>query len=867
MTDKVQKPVALFLFICSGLISLVFQVVWLRMLVLVFGNTVWAVSTLLTTFMAGLAIGSWLFGRIADRIGETGSGGSPLKMYGILEGLIGLYALITPLIFSKLHFVYVPLYGFSGGDNALMGLFKFFLGFMVLLPPTICMGGTLPLLARHFTTDVNKAGSGIGILYTANTFGAVVGTLLTAFLLIPILGLKLTIYSAAGINLMILLLIWIMTRGKSVSFKVRGLLKHRRGGTPHRWILWVYFGCGFAALAYEVIWNRILVLHLGSSVYAYSIMLGIYLLGIALGAAVMSYFVNKIKRPILVFSVIQFLIAFDLVLSIHQFSVLPGTIKAVALIIGAGSYGSIALSFFFSTFQILIIPTLLFGASFPLAVQLFVHHRKSLAAETGQIYAYNTMGTIVGSFIAGFLLLPLVGAQNGLLMIASVNLLLGVYLIFKTRGRQVLKMITVSLAILIFYGSYIVLTGKNQVILTAGVFRSGERSSVKLLDFKEDIYATVAVEDRRDVRGRWRQLSLNGINVAGTSGELFAIQKLQGHLPMLLHKSPRSILHIGFGSGGTAWAVSRYPVEKITVAEISHSVIDKAGKFFKDVNHGVLGDPRLKVTYTDGRNMVLAGREKYDVILSDSIHPRFSGNGSLYTYDYYKLLRRRLKPNGLVSQWLPFYSITPENFKMIIKSFYRVFPNTSVWFVNSNMNDYVIVIGKLDGALFDYAVIEKKLKIPGVAADLRKIHAATPYKMLDFFFFANDRVEEFIGNAPLHTDDNVAVEYLSGRDLNRKATAYKNYLSLLKYRQSVIGYLSNLDGAVENRKQIIDVLRRYEMATTFNLQGQLLFRQDRPRLAFATFDKILLANPDDLEPVEYFGASYQQPFLHQARLE
>ncbi len=870
MIDRAQKPVALILFVLSGLVSLVFQVAWLRMLVLVFGNTVWAVSTLLTTFMAGLAIGSWLFGRVADRRGSRVSGdtrASCFRLYGLLEGLIGLYGLLTPLIFGKLHLVYVPLYHLCGGDNVLMGLFKFFLGFLVLLPPTILMGGSLPLLARHFTVDVKRAGSGIGFLYTANTFGAVIGTLITAFLLIPLMGLRLAIFSAAIVNFAIMAVVWFLTRGKTVRDDIRGLAKARGGEAASRWVLWCYFACGFAALAYEVIWNRILVLHLGSSVYAYSIMLGIYLLGVTLGAAVMSYFIEKIKRPVRVFAVIQFLIALDLILSIHQFSWLPDTVAALAHFTGAETYGSVVISLFVGTFQILIIPTLLFGASFPLAVKLFVLHQRRLGSETGRLYAFNTMGTILGSFIAGFLLLPLLGAQPGLLVIASINLVVGIYLVFKTGARPMPKRLTAVIVILLFYGGYFTLTDKDQVILTAGIFQSEDQSTVRLLDFQEDIYATVAVEEREDVRGRWRQLSLNGINVAGTSGELFVIQKLQGHLPLLLHRDTRSVLHIGFGSGGTAWAVSRYPVEKITVAEISRSVIDRAARYFEDVNHGVLADPRLKVTYTDGRNMVLSGTGKYDVILSDSIHPRFSGNGTLYTYDYYRLLRDRLNPNGLVSQWLPFYSLTPKNFKMIIRSFYEVFPYTSVWFVNSNVNDYVIVIGKLDGPKIDYALMEKQLKIPAVAADLGEIHSESPYKLLDYFLFANDRVGAFVGEVPLHTDDNMAVEYLSGRALDRKETAYHNYLNLLKCRTPVQPYLTNLDQASQDRQTIIASLERYERATAFNLSGQLLFRQDRFNQAFAAFDKILLANPDDLEPVEYFGSTYQQPFLRSARLQ
>jgi len=858
MSDKKQKPIALTLFFFSGLLSLIFQVVWLKKLVLVFGNTVWAVSTLLTAFMAGLAIGSWLFGRIADR------SGSPLKLYGFLEGFIGLYGLSTLLIFSKLYILYVPLYSLSGGDNAIMGIFKFILALLVLLPPTICMGGTLPLLARHFTRDVNIAGTSIGTLYTINTFGAVCGTFLTGFFFIPLLGLRITVSVASFISFMILTVAFLLTRGEKLGFSTDGLLKIERKKSEGHWVLWVYCVCGFAALAYEVIWNRILVLHLDSSVYAYSVMLTVYLLGVVLGAAIMSSYVKKLKHPLLVFAIIQFAIALDLIFLINQFGDLPETLFTIRQYIGIRGYGTHILSYLIGVLQIMILPTVLFGASFPLAVKLFVKSHKELGQETGLLYAFNTAGNILGSFCAGFLLLPLIGTQRGLLFVASLNLLIGIYLVTKIETLLFKKVLTVVVVILLFYAGYFALTTRDQVILTAGVFRSGPQREVKLLAVEEDIYATVTVEERADGRGTWRQLSMNGVNVAGTSCELFSIQKLQGHLPLLLHENPKSVLHIGFGSGGTAYSVSRYPVGKITIAEISKSVIEEAASHFQEVNHDVLKDPRVEVVFTDGRNRVLASTEKYDVILSDSIHPRFSGNGSLYTYEYYQLLRERLKPGGLVSQWLPFYSLTLENFKMIIKSFYEVFPNTSIWFPNSTMNSYVIVIGKLDSPMIDYAEMEAKFKIPEVAADLKEIESETPYKILDFFLFANEKVGKFVGDVPLHTDDNMAVEYLSGRALSKWQTSYINYANLLQHRTSVKDYLKNLDKANESVKDIIDTLDRYETATTRNLTGQLLFWEGKRSEAFEQFDMIPVLNPEDLEPVDYFGASYQTPYLRSA---
>ncbi len=864
MKEHVRNAViAKVLFLFSGLISLTFQIIWLKKLVLVFGNTVWAVSTLVTTFMAGLALGSWLLGRVADRVKQ------PLRWYGVLEGAIGAYGLITPLLFTLLAKAYIPLYALSGGDNWAMGLCKFGLGFLVLFPPTICMGGTLPLLAAHFTRSADNTGKDIGGLYAINTFGAVLGTCLTGFFLIPFWGVTPTLWLAVASGIGVFLVCLAITQHspapKTQPSETRTTTSSH--GKNASWMLWVYLVCGFAALAYEMLWNRILVLHLGSSVYAYSVMLAIYLLGVTVGAAIMSSVLHKIRRPRLLFAMLQGGIALDVILTILQFGGFAESLGSLYNVVSEGSHAAYLIFLMLGVAQVLLIPTLLFGASFPLAVHLFVTRDTSVGKDTGTLYMFNTIGNILGSFLTGFALLPLLGAQHSLLVVGSLSLFVAVFMFSKSELPTAKKWGIAAVLIPAFYGGYALLTSPNQVILTAGVFLNDGLNTVKLLSVEEDVYATVTVEEHSQVRGDWRQLSLNGTNVAGTSSELFSIQKLQGHLPLLLHKNPKSVLHIGFGSGGTAWAVSRYPVEKITIAEISKSVIQKASEYFLDVNHGVLQDPRVKVVFTDGRNHVLATREKYDVILSDSIHPRFSGNGSLYTYEYYQLLKQRLKPGGVVSQWLPFYSLTPENFKMIIKSFYEVFPNTTVWYPNSTINEYVIVIGKLDDPLIDYPTMEAGLRRPDVQADLREIDTATPYKLLDYFLFANEQVGEFVKDVPLHTDDNMAVEYISGRSLNRKQSSFQSLKNLVAARTSVIPSLENLDRAAAAPRETIEAtLRKYETATTRNLRGQLFFWEGKRADAFQLFEIVRQLNPDDLEPVEYFGASYQKPFLSQADL-
>jgi spermidine synthase len=588
--------------------------------------------------------------------------------------------------------------------------------------------------------------------------------------------------------------------------------------------------------------------------------------GITLGAAIMSYYTPRIQSPLRFFAILQIFLAFIIIVQIKQFGSLSAVIHSLREFLGPQSYTGHIGSLLLGSLQIIIAPTVIMGACFPLAVRLFLKQKDHIGKETGILYAYNTSGTIIGSFAGGFILLPLLGIQNSLIFLALINLSLGTYLLLKQKRKIHVILISGAVILAVFIAISTGLLQDREIIRKAHIFRSSLGHKVELLNLSEDIYATVTVEKHTDVRGPWRSLSLNGVNVAGTSSELFSIQKLQGHLPLLLHPRPESVLHIGFGSGGTAWAVSRYPVKEITIAEISKSVIKKSAEYFKDINHDVIKDKRVTVHFTDGRNYILGTAKKFDVILSDSIHPRFSGNGSLYTYEYYHMLKQRLKPGGLVSFWLPFYSLTLENFQMIVKSFHRVFANTSVWYINNTINPYVIVIGRTGDHLISVEEIENRMKIPGVAADLHEIEIDTPFQLLDYFLFSREKVSDFTGDVPLHTDDNMAVEYISGQVINRQESILKNFVHLLRFRSSIIPLIRELKIPGERSDRIRQRMELFEKATRFNLMGQILVNDNRQKEAIALFEMVRKLNPLDLEPVEYFGASYQKPFLKKAKL-
>src|SRR5262249_55541567 len=299
-----------------------------------------------------------------------------------------------------------------------------------------------------------------------------------------------------------------------------------------------------------------------------------------------------------------------------------------------------------------------------------------------------------------------------------------------------------------------------KILMSAGIFQMEKNESLTHLE--EDLSATISVEKRDYMGIPYDSLSINGVNVAGTSPNLVAIQKLQGHIPLILSgpDHPKRVLHIGFGSGGTAYAVSLYPQTDITVVELSRGVVRNANKYFQSVNHGIVTSGKLHFIFFDGRSYLKNTSEHFDVILSDSIHPRYAGNGSLYTKDYYQLVFDHLNPGGVHSQWIPIYSLSQKNLQEILRAFIDVFPTTYVWYINSTVNPYVIVIGKKASAnSISIADFQSALEIPAVGDDLKKIAAGNVDLLLDYFLFGPKEMSEYVASVDPHTDDRMTVEY------------------------------------------------------------------------------------------------------------
>jgi spermidine synthase len=796
----------LFCFFLSGGTGLIYEVLWTRMLGLVFGHTVFAITTVLAAFMAGLGLGSYLLGKIADRHAH------PLRLYGLLEVGIGVYALLTPVLISKAEAVYIPLYRSLELSFFAFTLAQFLLTFLILVVPTTLMGATLPVLGRFFVREIAALGGQVGRLYAFNTFGAVLGTYLAGFHLLPTLGIRISILLAAIVNIGIGVLAVVFDRHlshlalqSSVSNPQAGSrTKGQRGsgeegdgllrlgrplGTvmPQRslsigiWLAVIGLGVsGAASMMYEVAWTRALALIIGSSTYAFSTMLVTFLAGLALGSYLFSRMARRLSVNPFLFGALQLGIGLTALAVTPFFDRLPEVFLWVFRI--SQSPGSVKVVQFVISGLAMLLPTLFMGATFPCVAQIAAREIQHVGHDIGRIYFINTGGAIAGTMLAGFLLVPTWGVQATLKLAVSLNLCLALGLFIAS--TEILRWRRGAAAVVPLLALAILFTGPSwdARAMTSGVhiygrglfgilgkadFRQTIAMRDRLLYYKDGVSATISVH----AQGGLLYLRVNGKTDASNASDM-TTQIMSGHYPFFYRPDAKQALVIGMGSGVTAGAVALHPLKQVDLIEIEPAVIE-AGVFFAKENREVLKNPRVRVTVADARNFLLASEGDYDIIISEPSNPWMRGIGSLFSLEFYELVARRLAPKGIVCQWIHVYSLFPEDLKMVINTFRSVFPHTVIW--NTIHGDLLLIGGK-ESLSLDYATLVSKYdSTPGLREDMRRLGYQSPLALLADFTLGEEEAAQFAQHALLNTDDLPLLEfsapnslYLDTVDLNRR---------------------------------------------------------------------------------------------------
>ena len=872
------KPTVWLIFILSGASALIYEVIWMRQLTLVFGSTVFATSTVLTAFMAGLALGSYYFGRKIDE-----SKMSPLKLYAILEAGIGGFCIIWPLLLTFLTGLYVLIYRNITSEFYTLSLIRFVLTFGILLIPSTLMGGTLPVLTRFFVKRLEQLGTNIGILYALNTFGAVIGTVAAGFFLIEAFGIKWSLGVAVAINFGVALVALLLARhahkieeGESAE-QEEAVASEQEAAVPvvvkreRQLVLWAIGISGFCALAYEVLWTRILVFFLGSTTYAFATMLAAFLFGIALGSMVLARWVDRIKQPISTFGIIQLGIGLFALILMPAFERLYGMTYALQSTFGGSRFWA-----FFSCFVVMSLPTFLMGASFPLVTKIYTGNARQLGRSIGNVYAINTVGSILGAFCAGFLLIPLLGIRPSIVLTVALNTGIGGLLVLKgvrasasetelgSGAKSVFQGMGIAVPILNIGLAVILLLTLSQPLFLKSTIYKTQRPGDEVVDYKEEIDATVTT--LKDDEGVYR-LYVDANQAADASRWDSPSHRVIAHLPLLLHPNPKRALVVGFGMGLTSHSITQHGVQ-VDAIELSKGVISAAQKHFKHVNGNIFENRLFNWTINDGRNHILMTQKKYDMISTGIIHPLVSaGSSNIYTEDFYKLCKRILTEDGVMCQWVPLHRLPETHYKMIVRTFINVFPETTLWYKYTP--DFVILIGMLKPLSIDYKNFMARSRIPSIREGLAADDLDGP-SLLDSFMMGPEAVQEYAGDVPIHTDDRPRLEFFKGEDL--VSSTAPNIVGMKGYRERVTPYLKNYGATLAEKKALREKIDTYFDATQKLIEGQIAYAKAQIvnpaaqlERASALMNEAVRDNPID-ETIRYnFGVV--SGFIHEDELE
>ncbi len=828
------EKIVLASFFLSGAAALIYQVSWLRLAGLYFEGTAYAAATVVAIFMAGLALGSFLAGkltrhqsRVQSPESQAASGGTEttsdeqraasnnlLDLYFNLEALIAIVALLVPLLFTVSRPLFAVIYHAFYGQQSLYHLARILLSTLILLPTVTLMGMTLPLLIEALTREHGQLSRKSGFLYGINCAGAAAGATICGFLLLPNLGTFKTTLVGVAVNLIIAFIGWsTLGRWPFTGRKVARLqgckegdasneqlatsnsadapdkaATGRRGdgaskpdtdsspvrrfaASPVRtYILPVFALSGFCSLNYEIIWTRILASNIGPASYSFATILCCFILGLALGSAVYAWLAPRIRDKVLSCGILLILAALAAI-AVTLF--LPRLPLLAANLLSTRKDDFLAVSLVkYLLAAIVILPLTIFsGALFPAAAASYARSASRLSESIGRLYAANSVGSIIGALLAGFVLLPLLSAQRAGLPIIALQLALGLYVIARKRGARITAyFLPLPLAAFILL---LVLPGADPKVVFGGSYmyfrqylkpklKDLPRGNQDLLYYKDGPGGTVTV---LKIQGRSKIFfAVNGKTDGSSEGSDMTTQTLSAHLPLLMHPRAEEVLIIGLGTGTTFATTLLHPIKKTTCLELSPQVVEAAKLFHPFYGGDPLRDHRAKIVIGDGRSYIFFNRENFDVIIAEPSNPWMSGVGNLFTREYFQAMRAKLKPGGIACQWLQGYRLSPDTFKTIINTFAAVFPHVSLWWVNLTEGDFLL-LGSDAEYKFSLPFLDEKIEEYRIEKHFYIKRLMTPYTFLRCFVAADDDLRRFAASAEIVTDDNGLLEYVSPREL------------------------------------------------------------------------------------------------------
>jgi spermidine synthase len=805
-------PLLLLLFAGSGCAALIYEVAWYQVLQLALGSTAVSLGFLLAAFMGGLCIGSIALPKLNLQ------GKHPLRIYALLEFGIAILGVVVTLALPLLSRVYLA--GAEPGltDMILRGV----IAAVAMLPSTILMGASLPAIVRWIEATPRGA-SRWALLYGGNTAGAVFGCLFAGFYLLRLYSMATAAYTAAAINIAVALIsLWMartlpaqMESSESTATPAEAPTASEFE-TGSRWPIYLSIAIsGACALGAEVLWTRLMGMLLLGTVYVFSVILAVFLIGLAIGGGAASWIIRRV-RPSLALGWSQILLTLAIVWTgVMIAQVLPFWNDDV--LTTANPWQMYLLDFKRCVWAILP-PTILWGASFPLACAAALRSRdEDPGRVAGSVYAANTLGAIVGALAVSLILIPTIGTQQSTRLILVLSAIGGIVALipsFGTFGNSRSKFAIGSLVAAVLLAAVMA----PQVPAVPGELIAYGRQMLRNHNQSTILY-TAEGRNSSVAISRWSNGTIY-VNVNGhveATTELFdmKLQRMVGHLPGLIHPNPQSVLGIGFGAGVSAGTFTRYPtVKKITVCEIEPVIPPASTRFFATADYDVYHNPKTHIVYDDARHFLMTTKEKFDIIASDPLDVFVKGTAALYSKEYFEAVKSHLNPGGMFSLYVPLYESDEKTVKSELATFFEAFPYGTVW---SNLREGegydMVFMGQAEPLQINIDNAQQRLMRPDyapVAESLRDIGLDSAYDLFATYSGRKADLGRWTAGAEINRDSNLRLSYLAGWGIN-SALENTMYREIMTYRQSPEGVFT---GSPESLQRLNDALLR----ATGNLQ-------------------------------------------------
>ncbi len=751
-------PLLLVLSAGSGCAALIYEVVWFQLLQLVIGSSAVSLAVLLGTFMGGMCLGSLVLPRFVSARRH------PLAVYAVLELGLGVLGFAVPLAMPLVNQLYTEAAGQGLSSLLLRGL----ICAACLLPPTVLMGATLPAVARWVEASPRGV-SWLGLFYGANIAGAVFGCLAAGFYLLRVHDMATATHVAAGLNVGVALLALALAR--LTAYRPAEAAPPRAGRGP--WPVYLAIALsGACALAAEVIWTRLLALLLGATVYTFSIILAVFLVGLGLGSAAGALLARTRLRAVVLLGVCQLLLAGAVAWAAQMLAnSLPYWPINPAL--SRSPWVDFQLDLVRCLWAVLP-AALLWGASFPLALAAAAG-RTDPGRLAGRMYAANTAGAIVGAVGASLVLIPELGTQEAQRILVWLSALAALVVLaprLRPARRAARGVVLAGLAVCVGGPAALLAWSVPETpweVVAFGRLLPTYPGGWTGLYVGEGMNSSVAVTQTNNGH---RCFHVSGKVEASSEPRDMRLQRMLAHIPAVLHPRPRSVLIVGFGAGVTAGSFVPHPeVERIVICELEPLIPKAVAPYFARENYDVVNDPRVRIVYDDARHYVLTAEEKFDVITSDPIHPWVKGSATLYTKEYFELCKRRLKPGGLLTHWVPLYGGDLESARSAIATFFQVFPNGTVWSNDQDDMGYdLVLLGQAEALTIDADEVQRRLDRVDhalVVESLKEVHLGSSLALLLRYGGQARDLRPWTDGAEINRDSNLRLQYVAGMRLNR----------------------------------------------------------------------------------------------------